>query len=276
MGKFDKIILVSDIDFTFLGKDRCLVPRNLEKIEYFKQNGGTFTLATGRESYMIKPSIPGVESIISAPIIACNGSYLYDFATDTYACEEFLDDEKAYTLLMATKEHFSPDIIGTRISSECKVFVENDFPTFMNFLAKLDGHYVHTTWDKIHRGNWNKICYEGSPEDLAKLREFIEDFNDGSFEYCFAEKTILEVMPVNGTKGTMLPRLREVLKKPDARIFAIGDYENDAPMLEAADFAAVPENGLDILRRIKGSINVGHHEYGAVADLIEVIEKSYI
>ncbi len=276
MGKFDNIIIVSDIDFTFLGKDRQLVPRNLEAVEYFKKDGGTFTLATGRESYMIKPAIPEVESIINAPIIGCNGAYLYNFGTGEILCEQFLDDNAAWNILMETEKRFSPEKIGTRVSMDEKIFVENDYPSFMNFLAKLDGHYVHTKWSEIERGRWNKLVYEGNADDLAELREFLADKNPGCFEYCLAEKTIFEIMPVTGTKGTMLPKLKSVLGKPDATIFAIGDYENDAQMLKAADFAAVPENGLDSLRRILGSINVGHHENGAVADLIEVIERSYI
>ena len=37
MGKFDGIIIASDIDGTFLGKKGRMVPENLEAIEYFKK-----------------------------------------------------------------------------------------------------------------------------------------------------------------------------------------------------------------------------------------------
>ena len=43
MGRFDNVFIVSDIDFTFLAKDRSIPHRNLKAIEYFKQECGRFT-----------------------------------------------------------------------------------------------------------------------------------------------------------------------------------------------------------------------------------------
>ena len=40
MGLFDGVIIVSDIDGTFLGRGGRLVPENLEKIRYFQERGG--------------------------------------------------------------------------------------------------------------------------------------------------------------------------------------------------------------------------------------------
>jgi len=61
MGKFDKVIIVSDIDGTFLGKNGRIVPENIEAIEYFKREGGSFTVATGREHFLVPPSLPDIE-----------------------------------------------------------------------------------------------------------------------------------------------------------------------------------------------------------------------
>ena len=76
MGKFENIIIVSDIDGTFLGKGGRLVPENLEAIEYFKKEGGSFTVATGREHFLVPPSIPEIASIINIPMIACGFTVL--------------------------------------------------------------------------------------------------------------------------------------------------------------------------------------------------------
>ena len=66
MGLFDGIIIVSDIDGTFLGKQSRLVPRNLERIRWFQENGGQFTIATGREFFIVYPSVPQVEGICNS------------------------------------------------------------------------------------------------------------------------------------------------------------------------------------------------------------------
>jgi len=56
-------------------------------------------------------------------------------------------------------------------------------------------------------------------------------------------------------------------------IWAIGDYENDLPMLRKADRCAMPENGIDSLRSIPGIVEVCDHDRGAIAGLIRYIEN---
>ena len=53
MGKFDGILILSDWD----GKrcyQRQVHPRAIKAIEYFRENGGYFTVASGRGSEYIK------------------------------------------------------------------------------------------------------------------------------------------------------------------------------------------------------------------------------
>lgn len=274
MGKFDNIIIVSDIDGTFLGKEGRLVQRNLDAVEYFKQNGGSFTVATGREEFLIYPAIPNIPDIVNIPIIACNGSYIYDLKADSFVYEEYLHDESAYKILMEAKKRFTD--VGIRISAEGRVMVEFDFPQIKNVFAQFENRYVVCPFEKVKRGNWHKIVFEGEPDRISRIREYLDAADKEHFEYMLAWEKVLEIQPKKGTKGAMLGRLKQIIGKENAKLFAVGDYENDEIMLRSADFAVVPSNGLQILRDIKGSINVGHHDLGAIADLIELIEAKYI
>lgn len=47
MVDFDNVVIVSDIDGTFLGAGGKLVERNLTAIRAFQRAGGRFTFATG-------------------------------------------------------------------------------------------------------------------------------------------------------------------------------------------------------------------------------------
>lgn len=42
MGKFDGLLLLSDLDGTLLGADRCISRANSDAVRYFTQNGGLF------------------------------------------------------------------------------------------------------------------------------------------------------------------------------------------------------------------------------------------
>ena len=64
MGKFDKILICTDLDGTLLKNDKTISKENYDAIEYFKKEGGLFTFVTGRvpltsiEIYdMVKPNI---------------------------------------------------------------------------------------------------------------------------------------------------------------------------------------------------------------------------
>ena len=48
---------------------------------------------------------------------------------------------------------------------------------------------------------------------------------------------------------------------------AVGDQENDLPMLMAADIAACPDNAAEAVKAVCG-IHLCHHDEGCIADLI--------
>ena len=90
MGKFDGVLLVSDFDDTLYGSDFTVSPENVHALTYFVQEGGTFTVATGRAHATFAPVFSLAP--INAPVILSNGSALYDFVADQMIYETFLPD----------------------------------------------------------------------------------------------------------------------------------------------------------------------------------------
>lgn len=74
MGKFDGVLLVSDFDDTLYGSDFTVSPENVHALTYFVQEGGTFTVATGRAHATFAPVFSLAP--INAPVILSNGSAL--------------------------------------------------------------------------------------------------------------------------------------------------------------------------------------------------------
>ena len=273
MAKFDNVIIVSDIDGTFLGKDGRMVLENLEAIEYFKRNGGSFTVATGREDYLILSSIPNIHEIVNIPVIGCNGSYICDMNDMSVKYEVFLDYEKVKPIIEKCAE-IEPDL-WMRVSSDGKMYscIEPNVSDkwYSVFYDRIVVGNVHS---ESNTDRWHKILFEGDPEKVANIRKYLDTLDkELPFEYIYAHSTVLEIMPRNGTKGVMLSKLKEVIGKPDATVFAVGDYENDEQMLRMADRCATPENGMDYLKEIPGIMVLCNNDDGAIADLIERIEK---
>ena len=172
-GKFEGIIILSDLDGTLLCRDHTICKRNREKIEYFKQNGGYFTFNTGRNYLNIYKNIPDAHEVVNAPIVSCNGACLYDAQKREPVAEHFIDPEKAKGAIRIQKEKY-PDV-RAEMSSSTGVFAESydsyvamDFPNRNVTILPLD---------EMRCDNWYKVVFRGEPCDLVPLRdEVIERF----------------------------------------------------------------------------------------------------
>ena len=131
MGKFDGILIVTDIDGTFLGNKSRKVPENFEAIEYFKANGGVFTFASGRLHYSIDRVIPNPEKVANAPFILANGSCLYDFSLRKSVLTDCLNGHEAIPIFKYVREKYKT--VGIRISSEIGFVVDE-----LNDIIKRD------------------------------------------------------------------------------------------------------------------------------------------
>ena len=54
MALFSQVLLTADYDRTLTAPDSTSPPRNLEAIRYFMENGGAFTVNTGRSLPMAR------------------------------------------------------------------------------------------------------------------------------------------------------------------------------------------------------------------------------
>ena len=271
MGKFDGVIIVSDIDGTFLGKHARLVPRNLEAIEYFKKEGGCFTIATGREHFLVYRPIPNLKEVINIPLIACNGAYIYDAHAEKVVLEEFLPEPEISRIVDAARA-FSPGS-GLRITCDMHYYIDQPFEPVLRDFVNYQERIRVVPYDETPHGRWHKIAWDGDVDELLRLRPVIDGCIKGGCVSMLSCPTILEVQSANATKGMMLSRLKKLIGRESATLWAIGDYENDLAMLQMADRCAMPSNGIDSLRAVPGMVEVCNHDEGAIAGLIEYIES---
>ena len=271
MGKFDGIIIVSDIDGTFLGKGSRMVPENIEAIEYFKKEGGAFTIATGREIMNIPSVVPNVGELCNIPVIACNGACIWNAATGEIVHEEFLPEPEISRMADAARM-LCPDI-RMRISVRGEFWTERlGEMTKKTFYNMLD-HFRIMPYDSMPHGRWYKLGWDGTEEQLGRLRKVLEESAGEGCLVQLGHQTIMEVQSKKGTKGAMLNTLKRLTGRERSVLYAIGDYENDYGMLQMADRRAMPKNGIDKLRSLPDMIEVCDHDEGAIAGLIGHIEE---
>ena len=81
MGIFSDVMLTVDYDRTLTAPDSTIPERNIEAIRYFIENGGAFTVNTGRSVPMTKVFRDKVP--VNAPLLLYNHQLLF-LVTNSY------------------------------------------------------------------------------------------------------------------------------------------------------------------------------------------------
>lgn len=76
------LLMVSDMDGTLLDDDKKISQENLKAIRWFMEQGGTFSIASGRSASSVWHYLDEIG--LTAPIICCNGGGIYDYASQKF------------------------------------------------------------------------------------------------------------------------------------------------------------------------------------------------
>ncbi len=268
MGKFSNLLLISDMDGTLFADPQTIPSSNLEAISYFVNNGGRFSIATGRSQISVRSYLDRLP--INCPIITTNGAQIYDFSQNqrlfSYTCNENLR-----RAAVATQRQY-PDVSCFILSGD--IMYSPAVCPYHEIAERIE--CIKSTMvdspEKI-RQPWNKVLFFGDEDRVNAIYANIKNMHDDTFDVVMSAKYIVEMLPKNVNKGTTLTKLCELIGQPIANVCAIGDYFNDVAMLAAAGLSAAPLNAPQEIRDAVDYVCCDHTE-GAVADFISYIEKN--
>ncbi len=268
MADFSNVVLITDLDGTLLPHSKIVSDNDLRAIEYFKANGGIFTIATGRiyqaaEQFfnILKPN---------APVVLNNGGLVYDIEKkeSVYSC--YLDDESvAYTIKMM--EQF-PDI-GVEINTMNNIYVVRMTEWERCHLNMTHLKYHEKTLDEVKNEKWCKVLFSIEKERMHELITYVDEMKWDKANFVTSGPFLFECLPLECSKGKALKMLSEHNKWDSYTVVAAGDFDNDIAMLEYADIGVAPANAQDIVKKSAEYITYATCEEGAIAETIEYIEK---
>ncbi|MBE6606171.1 MAG: hypothetical protein E7635_03945 [Ruminococcaceae bacterium] len=271
--KFDNKLIVSDLDGTFFDSNELIPDCNIDAVNYFKENGGLFTFATSRNEHTISPEFA---KFANAPLICCNGAYIYDFDNKRRHNEICIAPGPAMTIIKTVLESFP--LISVSISADDKFYIigSPDYITKSRYDIPTE-MYISASIDEIPTNDWYSIVFHGDSNQLDLVEKFINVSADSLYIICRSWPTMLEINNIRATKGNAAIELRHMceakLKCGSFTLYGIGDYGNDIDLLKKADFSACPSNALLPLREI-ADVTVCSNNDGAVAGLIEYIDSN--
>ena len=275
MKKFENIVIVSDLDGTFLDENEGIVERNIKAIEYFKQNGGYFTIATGRVAEHALGAVPCAPELVNLPAVTCNGACLYDFKTGESPVTHTISFGDVKEIVEFVRANFSSAGIRASSPEYCYVTTEEDMknPLLAGDCARHSGaKNLIAPYEEWGQTPIFKVVLRIAEEILPVAMQRLKQHFGERFSVTQSWSTIIDIQPAGINKGVTLEKyVRDVIGE-QAKIYACGDYINDIEMLECADVAVCPCNAHDSVRSIS-DLCFGTNSDGLIADLIEYLDR---
>lgn len=270
-------LVASDLDGTLLNKNKEITPRLYDALEKLDKLGVLFIPATGRAFDSLPQCVKELPFL--KYVISSNGASIYDAEEKRNIVENFLTPEAVDITLEAIKG--LPIIVeffhkGTAYIAE-EVF-EN-----LSAYHLTDSHiqYIRSTrtpiehfFEKLER---NKTAMENinlvfSDMDLRKQTWALLEEKGHACVTSSSPKNI-EVTSKNATKAKALEKLCELLGLDKNDTLAMGDSDNDLPMLRFAGIGVAMANGEAHVKAEADIVADDCNDFGAAKILEQIIES---
>lgn len=268
MKKFEGVLICTDLDGTLLRNDKTISAENLKAIDYFKQMGGLFTFVTGRLPYYVNDMAEKVK--INAPYGCVNGGGLYDFINRKYIWQADMPAQ-VVTLIKYIDDMF--ENIGIQVCCYEKTYFCKDNDAMKNFRKATGLENLFCNYTEIKEPIGKIIFGSENEDEITKVKDALNNHPlADEFDFVRSERTLYEILPKGITKGTSINKLCECLDIDRNKTIAIGDYNNDIPMFNAAKVGIAVKNACDEALKAADFITVSNEE-DAVATVIYNLEK---
>ncbi|NLK70521.1 MAG: HAD family phosphatase [Clostridiales bacterium] len=261
-----KVLLITDLDGTFLPSNKVLSEVDLDAVRKFRNMGGKFTIATGRTLQSVQCYFDQLQ--LNIPFILYNGAIIYDLEQE----KSLLQKE----LPLVSREIIS-DVLNEMPEVACEILtLDNIYIARSNEvedrhveLCKVNPIYMEL--DKIPNGGWVKVLFAMEPEILPKLTSYIDSKGYNEVDFVKSANIFYEMLPKNCSKGSALKDYIEKVGLEDYKIIAVGDYHNDIEMINVADLGVATANAQPEVKKAADLILKKTNNEGAISELIDYI-----
>ena len=293
ISKFFMIKLIaSDMDGTLLNHNHKIPKENVELINYAKNQGIEFIVATGRAYYEALPALN--EENINCDVISFNGGIVYDKNGNIISITPMLPKDLYYTIeilksfdisyQLYTKNTIYTKSIETDINAYIDLIRSNGYDPDVEHLRaeaqqKLDVGYI-TEVENIELYLNEKenppIKIIAISNDISKLENAAKLLSENkSISVTSSGANNIEIMHKNATKGEALKEIAKIYGINLENAVAIGDNLNDQAMLDIVGYSVAMKNGNTILKEQAKYVTEKTNSEGGVADTIfKLIEEN--
>lgn len=251
-------LFVTDLDGTLLEAGKPVPKENIEAVKKAVEKGVIVTIATGR---MYRAALPIAKTLeVDAPIITYNGALIKSVSGKVLYENYIKEDVVKEVISLCKSKNWHLQVYSDDFLYYPEV---NAYSEKYESLQKIKGEAV--TWEGMteHTKKVTKVLTftRGKDETAARRKTFEENFGDiltvtSSTDF-FAEMTNLNVSKASG-----LIELAKVLNIDIKDTMAIGDADNDLPMLKAAGKSVAMGNAAEHIKEEADFVTANCVEFG--------------
>ncbi|NQP54563.1 sugar-phosphatase [Streptococcus suis] len=266
-----KLVAV-DIDGTLITNDRKITTEVFHAVQEAKEQGVKVVIATGRP-------IAGVQNLLEELNLRDAGDYVITFngglVQDTATGQEIVKETMTYD------DYRDIEYLSRKLNVHMHAITKEGIFTANRNIGKYTVHestlvnmpIFYRTPEEMTGKEIVKMMMIDEPEILdAAISKIPQEFHD---KYNIVKSTpfYLEFMSKETSKGNAIIHLAEKMGLDMSQTMAIGDAENDRPMLEVVGNPVVMENGVPELKKIAKYITKSNEESGVAHALREWVLK---
>ena len=285
-------LIASDMDGTLLNHNHKIPKENVKLINFAKNQGIEFVVATGRAYYEALPALN--EENINCDVISFNGGIVYDKNGNIISITPMLPKDLYYTIeilksfdisyQLYTKNTIYTTSIETDINAYIDLIRSNGYEPDVEHLRaeaqqKLDVGYI-TEVENIELYLNEKenppIKIIAISNDISKLENATKLLSENiNISVTSSGANNIEIMHKNATKGEALKEIAKIYGINLENAVAIGDNLNDQAMLDIVGYSVAMKNGNIKLKEQAKYVTEKTNSEGGVADTIfKLIEQN--
>lgn len=270
MGKFDGVLLYTDYDDTLYNQHLTVSEENHRAIRYFMQEGGRFSIATGRAKRTFAPQIEKEHLEFNAPVVVSNGAGIYDFQAGRYVKESQLPHKAREHMGQLCAQY--PDLSFEAYHGE-EIYVYNPNVVTLKHLNRVGVPYQECGVDQMPTP-WTKVIVEQDHPMLVQAQEYLLSHWGEDYEVIFSNPYLLEVTAKGANKGLSVLWVANHLQVKRQDIYCVGNGLNDIPMLQVSALSFAPANSYPAVRAAADVVLPSCDE-SCVAEMIRQLEERY-
>lgn len=273
-------ILFTDLDGTLLTDDKRILDADMAAIHAMIEAGHKFVMTTGRPLFSVKRLAekygflqPGFF------LVSFNGGLVYDCGTNEPILTRRISVDEVKYIMDEAHAHgmhahtYAGDLVVSEYETEqlknyCRI-MQMDYVVvddIRKYFSMENGAPINVVVKPPIKVN---VITPFEHSGLVEFRAEMRKTTEGKLFDVFSKPEMLEFSHMKSNKGDAVRFMADFYKVPIADTIAVGDEENDCPMIEAAGVGVAMANASEVAKTCADYVTVRDNNHAGISEVIE-------